>query len=281
MALDKGEIQTSIRKLRKSLKRAERDLAPDEVHKLRTRVRRFESIESMPTVPAPDKSKLAKPLKRIRKRAGRVRDMDVLTAQLAALQGRRDPTCQTQLLEYLGAKRYRQAERLRVLLQKYGGKVRKRLKRFAAKAARAIPASRKAGRRRAPAGNSQESAQILALSSELTQPSELTRANLHPYRLKVKQLRDLVRLTAGSSQSRFLEMLGACKDAIGEWHDSEELVALAEKVVDHRPRCPLLHALKAASERKFSAGLASAEKLRRAMARSLASGGQKLKAVNA
>jgi CHAD domain-containing protein len=264
MPLVKAEIQTDLRKLRKSLKCVPKRLSPEDVHKLRTRARRVVSLASAHSLPSLDKAKLAKPLKRIRKRAGRVRDMDVLTAHLAALHSDEDPSCRTQLLEYLGAKRYRRADRLVELLEDRGPALRKDLRRVAK------GVTKDAGRKSAKTArkaHAKQSAQVLDLTAGLSDPPQLNKSNLHPYRLKVKELRDALRMAGGTRDSRFAGELGRSKDAIGEWHDWEELIALAEKILDHGPQCPLLQELKTISKQKFDSALAIAEKLRTDYAR--------------
>ncbi len=260
----KSEIQANLHKLLRSLKRAPKRLTPEDVHKLRTRARRVVSLASAKSLPALDKANLAKPLKRIRKRAGRVRDMDVLTAHLAAMHSDEDPACRTQLLEYLGAKRYRRADRLVRLLEDRGPSLRKRLRHVAKGVAK--DSSRK-NAKSARKANSRQSAQVLELTAGLSEPAHLSKSNLHPYRLKVKELRDALRMSGGSEDSRFAGALTESKDAIGEWHDWEELIAIAEKTLDHGPQCPLLQELKAVSKQKFDAALRIAEKLRSDYAR--------------
>jgi CHAD domain-containing protein len=264
MPLVKSEIQANLRKLRRSLKRAPKRVTPEDVHQLRTRARRVVSLSDAHSVPALNKAKLAKPLKRIRKRAGRVRDMDVLTAHLAAMHSDEDPSCRTQLLEHLGAKRYRRADRLVQLLQDEGRGLRKELRRVAKGVAK--DSSRKSPKS-ARKAHTKQSAQVLELTAGLSEPVHLTKTNLHPYRLKVKELRDALRMAGGTRDSRFAGALNQCKDAIGEWHDWEELIAIAEKTLDHRPECPLLQELKAISKQKFDAALTIAEKLRTDYAR--------------
>ena len=53
------------------------------------------------------------------------------------------------------------------------------------------------------------------------------------------------------------------KDAIGEWHDWEGLIATAGDVLDHGPGCQLLRKFKENSETKFEQALALATKLRK------------------
>jgi len=264
MPLVKTEIQVSLRKLRKSLKRAPKRLTPEDVHKLRTRARRIAGLCDAHSLPALNKAKLAKPLKRIRKRAGRVRDMDVLTALLAAMHSDEDPSCRTQLFEYLGAKRYRHSDRLVQLLAEEGPALCKGLRRVAKNVAKDARRKRGKGARKA---RTRQSAQVLELTAGLSEPANLTKSNLHPFRLKVKELRDALSMAGGTGDSRFAGALGQCKNAIGEWHDCEELIAVAEKTLDHRPPCPLLQELKTISKQKFDSALTIAEKLRTDYAR--------------
>ena len=206
MPVVKSELQADLRKLRKSLRRRSKRLTPEDVHRLRTRARRFLSLTDSDSLPSLAKANLKKALKRIRKRASRVRDMDVLTSHLAALHSDSDPSCRTQLFEYLGAKRYRRADRLTRLLEDAG------------------PALR-------------------------------------------KELRDALRMAGGTADSRFAGGLGQCNDAIGEWHDWEELIAIAEKILGHGPHCPLLRELKEINRLKLHTALTTAERLRTDYAR--------------
>jgi len=264
MPVVKSELQTDLRKLRKSLRRACKRLTPEDVHKLRTRVRRFLSLSDSDSLPSLAKANLKKALKRIRKRAGRVRDMDVLTSHLAALHSDSDPSCRTQLFEYLGAKRYRRADRLTRLLEDDGPALRKELRRVGKGIAK--DTGRNSGNN-ARKAHSKQSAQVLELTAGLSEPAHLIRADLHPYRLKVKELRDALRMAGGTADSRFAGALGQCNDAIGEWHDWEELIAIAEKILGHGPHCPLLQELKEITQRKLDTALTTAERLRTDYAR--------------
>jgi CHAD domain-containing protein len=59
-------------------------------------------------------------------------------------------------------------------------------------------------------------ASAVRFSSQLALPGRLTRKNLHPYRLKVKELRNILRRADGPSRPRFVDDLRKVKDAIGE-----------------------------------------------------------------
>jgi CHAD domain-containing protein len=264
MPIGQKEVRASIHKLRKSVKKCAKRLAPDDVHKLRTRIRRFESFDSALSLSSNGKSKrLLRPLKHLRKKAGRVRDMDVLTSHLATVRSDKERSCLIQLFECLGARRYRQAARLLRLVRRYGRILRKELKRVSQN----VPASKTAnGAKVDRRAEARASEQLLRAASDLAEPIRLDRSNLHSYRLKLKHLHDLVKLEAHGGDQRsaqkFADALGDCKDAIGEWHDWEELIAIAGKVLDHGPRCALLHELKRISKEKLHFALAAIDKLR-------------------
>jgi CHAD domain-containing protein len=101
------------------------------------------------------------------------------------------------------------------------------------------------------------------LSSALHQPARLTQNNLHPYRLKVKELRDVLLLSNPHGNKGFLDELGAIKDAIGEWHDSEELVEIAMESLDHGPTCKLIEHLRAERGSRLEHALSLIRRLRK------------------
>ena len=70
-------------------------------------------------------------------------------------------------------------------------------------------------------------ATVIELTVSLKTPPNLNEKNLHPYRLKVKELRDVLRLAHKPTNQKFIDALGQVKDAIGDWHDWEELLEIA------------------------------------------------------
>lgn len=73
---------------------------------------------------------------------------------------------------------------------------------------------------------------------------------------------EMADLHADRQGSKLVVELKKVKDAIGEWHDWEELIALANKVLDHGNRCLLKRRLKSISEKKFHSALSLANGLR-------------------
>jgi CHAD domain-containing protein len=201
---------------------------------------------------------MLKNLGRFRKRAGKVRDMDVLTNYASMVHVHGEEECAVQLLERIGAARRKQANKLRAEVQKAGPAVRGDLKRTPAVLAKRIPRNGRA-QRESPAVNA--AANALKLAVELADPQRLSRDNLHPYRLKVKELRNVLQMAAGDFP-KFVDELGQVKDAIGEWHDREELVSLAEKTLEHGNGCGLLVELKRIASRKYERALVLTEAFR-------------------
>jgi CHAD domain-containing protein len=106
------------------------------------------------------------------------------------------------------------------------------------------------------------SSPALKVAAELGSIPRLSHSNLHPFRLKVKELRNLLRLADKADQD-LIAALATVKDAIGEWHDWEELVKIADKVLDHGTGCRLMQQLKTTTRDKFESALWQAEQLRK------------------
>jgi CHAD domain-containing protein len=258
MAIDENRILKSIRKLEKFARKAPKQPPPEKIHLLRTNARKVEtSIEALALDRRKNERRLIKEIKKVHRRAGKIRDMDVLTGYLAKLHLDREQDCEVQLLEHLGAERQRQAKKLHRVLVKEDGYFIKRLRRASADVRTVLEDTGSA-----PKAVSEAAATGLQLSSELAATKKFHRGNLHPYRLKVKRLRYLLQMADESGDQGFVDELGTVKDAIGEWHDWEELVAIARDVLDHGAGCKLLRKLKEVRDSKYKTAIESAENLR-------------------
>jgi hypothetical protein len=107
----------------------------------------------------------------------------------------------------------------------------------------------------------------VTLAVDLAVPERLHKGNLHPYRLIVKGLRNVLQM-APSAETQFADDLTKVKDAIGEWHDWEELLSIAQKELDHGSRCGLVAELKKITGQKYDQALALSRSLRRTYLRS-------------
>jgi CHAD domain-containing protein len=275
MSLNPDRIQKTVRKLRKLVKKAPKRPTPDQVHDLRTHTRRFEAAtQALRLDSKRNERRVLRALARLRKRAGRVRDMDVLTAHTSNLHVDKDQDCLVQLLEYLGSARYQHAKKLSQEMRDSGPALRRRLKRTAIRFEKLIPNGKngKNGKKKSSDSQTQVAAEAAAtalkLAADLEIPPTLNKNNLHPYRLKVKELRNVLQLADNPGNQAFIDALGEVKDAIGEWHDWEELIAIANDLLDHGPSCKLLHELKAISARKYEHALGLTNKMRKDFLRS-------------
>lgn len=268
MALDVKNIHKPLRKLRKLLKKLSNPPAPEQVHELRTASRKLEtSFHVLSLASRGNERRILKHVARLRKRAGKVRDMDVLTSYAANVHAEGEDECAIQLLEQLGANRKKYAKTLRSTIRQYGPGVRRRLKLSSTRVDTFLRQSAKDSANRKPAP-AEAAVSVLKLSSELSSPSRLGRASLHPYRLKVKELRNLLQMADNMSRQDLIDELGKAKDAIGEWHDWEELIGVANDALDHAPRCRLLRELKRISNEKYEHALTITENMRRKYFRS-------------
>lgn len=261
MTVAADKFQKPLRKLRKSLKKLPEDLSPDYVHGIRTRARRIEAVfHAFGFDETRSGSALIGKIASIRKKAGRVRDMDVLTDYAAGLSGERDSDCLVQLLEYLGARRSRKAGKLRRRLLGGRRKLRRALKRYIALSEKEFP-TRDGRNSRGDGKQADATAAALVLSGELAAWPALDLHNLHAFRLKVKELRYVLQL-ATTPDTPLLRSLGDAKDAIGKWHDWSELSAITAEVLDHAGRCAVRDEIESHARDEFAHALAVANELR-------------------
>jgi len=106
-------------------------------------------------------------------------------------------------------------------------------------------------------------AKAIELSSDLNRPARLSWKNLHRYRLKVKELRNVLQLSHQRREPEFVKKLGEVKDAIGEWHDWKELTAIAEQTLDHGKSCRMAECLRSTGNAKYRRAVLTATNLRR------------------
>jgi CHAD domain-containing protein len=260
MSIDPNRVQKPVRKLRKLLKQMPSQPTQDQVHDLRTNARRLQAMVDSSSVRVNGKTRrILKDVSRMRKRAGQVRDMDVLTAMAASLQPQAgEKACLVQLLEKLGAERREHAKSLHTIVAKRRKRVRNRLKKISHHLERAFEATDNSPKR----GSVEMAASALKLETGLGAPARLVRSNLHAYRLKVKELHDLLR-TSHDGEQQFVKVLATVKDSIGEWHDWEELAGLVKETVDHGPKCGLLSQIKQVAEKKFEIAMDKTQSMRK------------------
>lgn len=264
MAFDLGRVEKDIRKLRRFLKHAPKHTTPKKVHSLRTATRRFEAATQVLALESnANERRLLRKLAKLRKRAGKVRDLDVLTGYVADLHVSGEDKCLVQLLEYLGGEHAKRSEQLYSFAVEHGESLRRRLKRTAMHLAASFED--------VTASHIAPGATMLSelrLERQLTQPIRLTKSNLHPYRLQVKELLYMLQMEKDTADGELIEILGGVKDSIGEWHDWLQLQTIARKHLAHGSKCRLLPLLQKTTDEKLKHALTVANAGRKHMQQS-------------
>jgi CHAD domain-containing protein len=261
MSFDIKRIHKSSRRVMKFLRNNSKRPSPDAIHDLRTSTRSLETTFTTLGLDSKGNVKrLLRDLRYVRKGAGKVRDMDVLTANVLRVKQHGEQDCLVRLLEYLGAERNRYARKLRRVIETNTPKLRRNLKRNSKRVERILEEAINN-----PAGSDATSATMakaIRIASDLNSPAHLKRDNLHPYRLKVKELRNVLQLSDRAGGEAFVETLGEVKDAVGDWHDWEELIRVASQVLNHCTSCKLIRRLKAISNARYENALSLTSRLR-------------------
>jgi CHAD domain-containing protein len=191
----------------------------------------------------------------IRERAGKVRDMDVLMGFASTLSKAKDADCLVQLLEHLGHRRFQSARKLHRIAVKQRNVATNALKRCSSVLRRNVNGKQGQTQRAVDAA-----AVALQLSSELSHWPKLRANNLHPFRLKAKQLRYVLQLSGDNSE--LIKTLGETKDKIGEWHDWAELQKIAKDVIQHPGHCTIREQIQSGAKRRFGEAISIANRLR-------------------
>jgi CHAD domain-containing protein len=190
------------------------------VHRFRTGARRLQILlDELSTKPDSRHKKLLKLLSRLRKRAGKVRDLDVQLAALRSLKIPQEPRRKTQLVNQLLELRLHQEKKLRKAADKETVReIRKRLKRaakdFKPEACRDPLAVARA---------------MLQTIERADAPA--TEALLHQYRILSKQARYAAEFADESTESQhFIAGVKRIQDALGDWHD---WLTLTQTAIEH------------------------------------------------
>jgi CHAD domain-containing protein len=234
-----------------SLAKLAKDVSSKSVHRLRTTIRKAESLVDYAR---PDlgrkQEKAIKALAGLRRRAGKVRDLDVQMDLLGAIGNGSTAHDRKVLSEIMKEKRARQAERLKSLLERIQGtKILSHLDRVAEKIA---TSSASLEGPETPLDRAQ--AQLSALAAGFTRHENSKPSLLHQVRIRMKMIRYLAALGEDcAEQQGFLEELKAVQDALGAWHDWEELAKTVEKYFGDRVNCPLLLETRALLAARYAA----------------------------
>jgi CHAD domain-containing protein len=255
MPIDQDPSRVAFRKLSRQLAKLTKKPAPENVHKFRTYSRRVEAMldELVPKLSCNDK-KLLKQLARLRKKAGRVRDLDVQIAALRSLKIPQEPGRKSQLMRTLSEER---AQRERTLPENFDRKtvsqLRKRLHRAAQEMA--IP----------------ENADLLGLGMRAVlqlgrERAPLTEKTLHQYRIAGKRARYIAELARHDPKAgQVVHQLKRMQDMIGDWHDWLKLTQRAEELFGGVRESSLVAALQNVTRAKFREAVSALAETRMAL----------------
>jgi len=209
MSIDPKRSQVVFQKLEQDLIKLSAKLRPDNVHRFRTHTRRLQILlsELSPKLDRNQK-KLLKLLGRIRKRAGKLRDLDVQLAALRSLKVPREPRRKTQLVNHLIELRGEQEKKLhKAVDDDTVREIRKRLKR--------------ASKNFSP----DASRDPLALAKKMIEgiggsDAPLNEVMLHQHRIVTKRARYAAEFAEPSAETtQIMDGLKRIQDALGDWHD--------------------------------------------------------------
>jgi CHAD domain-containing protein len=233
------------------------EVTPESVHRLRTTARRIESLVSYAN-PDLDKKleRCQEKLADLRRRAGKVRDFDVQLGLLGVLANGSTARDRETLAALLGKKRGRQARRLTsAVIRLQGSKFFVRMDRLAERAGmepeqRPLPPLQEAR------------TQLAKMTNEFSSNQGLGLKRLHDARTRLKQIRYVAELAEESPERKaFIRELKTVQDAVGDWHDWQELTSTAEKRFSDRMNCALLREVRALLAARHSTAVSAVDKI--------------------
>lgn len=241
-----------FQKTERDLRRLSSDQGPQSVHSYRTTSRRLQTLlETLLSKRDRNQKKLLTMLGRIRKRAGKVRDLDVQLAALRSLKIPQEPRRKTQVIQAILELRAQREKKLRKLLTK--GEIREIRRRL-----KAASKDMKIEEKINPLAVARE---LLAAVPYPNGP--MTDAVLHQYRIVVKRARYAAEFAPKSTEStQFIAELKKLQDALGNWHDWLTLTnSVAERLgeVSQSPLVAALHNVTGGKFRQASAALSASE----------------------
>ena len=255
MPIDAKRSRLVFWKLAQELTKLERKAAPENVHKFRTNSRRVEAV-LMEWVPEPGRNdeKVIKLLARLRRKAGRVRDLDV---QISCLRNLKIPQAnghKGQLLEALLEERtWREKKLAKAFDHETAAEIRKRLKRAASHIK--IPQ------------NTEPISVTLNRLAELGRDHQpITEKILHQYRIIGKRARYIAELAVSDPRTtRLVADLKKMQDVIGDWHDWLKLTQKAEKLLGSSQDSALVAMLRNVTQAKFRQSLDAVAQMRESL----------------
>ncbi len=252
MPIDAKRSRTVFQKLDRDLTKLSAKPSAKSVHRFRTGTRRVQILlaELSPKLDRSEK-KLLKLLNGIRKRAGKLRDLDVQVTAIRSLKVPHEPRRKTQLINHLIELRSQQEKKLRRAADDSTiREIRKRLKRAAK---RFKPES---------AGDPLTAAKSM-LDRFHAAAAPLSEELLHQYRILSKRARYAAEFAAPeASVAAFIAELKRVQDALGDWHDWLTLTQSARDQLGEVRESPLVAELHNITGAKYRRAVAMFSQMR-------------------
>ena len=229
------------------------DISPKRVHHLRTTIRRMESLTGYLHPKLSGKQqKTMEELAELRKRAGKVRDIDIQMGMLGAIGNGSTAADRRVLAGLMKAKRTRQDHRLSSLLKKLdSSKFLARVEKIVEEIEVEVDAPPINEKPFLPL--QQAKSELAKLAAAFSVNHSLRPHRLHGLRIDLKRIRYTAELAADSpEQESFLQSIKSVQDAIGEWHDWETLLKTTEKQFGGRLNCALLVEMRSLFATRYS-----------------------------
>jgi CHAD domain-containing protein len=247
MSIAPERSQLAFQKMERALLKLSFKRDAESVHGFRTTSRRLQTLlEEIIPERGRNHKKLLKMLDRIRKRAGKVRDIDVQLAALRSLRVPQEPRRKTQLMHGLIELRAKHDNKLRKMLNKHVVRdIQKRLKR---------------GAKRVKSGAGQEALAVArSMMARVVRPAGLiTEDVLHQYRVVVKRARYAAEFAPKSANAtQFVADVKRLQDALGNWHDWLTLTHTAVRRIGDVNQSSLVAALHHVTAGKFRHAVAA------------------------
>ena len=241
MSIAPERCRLVFQKLERDLDRLAAQPEAKKVHRFRTGVRRLQTLlEDLCSARDRNQKRLLKLLTRIRKKAGKVRDLDVQLAALGSLKFPQEPRRKTQLMQQLIELRGQREKKLSEALS--GEAVREIHKRL-----------KRARKDFHPEVNRDP----LSVARHILEPIRKadgmpTEELVHQYRLLAKRARYTAEFASKSPQSaQLIAQIERVQDALGDWHDWLTLTQTAAKRLGDVHESSLVAALHNVTGAKF------------------------------
>ena len=264
MEIAKEALQEPVRKLKKAIRHLSKSPSAEEVHEFRTLSRRLEAGAIALQLDRRKRTRqFLNDVAALRKSAGKVRDLDVLTAKAGTLSGDGMSGSLVQLIDHLGTKRIERAEDFYESAVDRREQLLRELKRYSKLIRSEADNTEFDEQGITVAGeiSGKTVASAVELTNELRHFPELGPKSIHIFRIKAKLLRYILQLQ-DAADPEMLRALGEVKDQIGDWHDWSELAKTSKKVLDPETDGALLTQVQETELEKLKMAVKGANALR-------------------